>query len=447
MFTEEQQAAIQACLEGKNIFLTGPGGTGKTYVLHGIMKELSKKSKRYAITAMTGCAALLLNTKASTLHSWAGVGLAKEPANKLIEQIRKSTKVIKRWLLTDTLIVDEVSMMLPEFFEKLDAIAKKLRNSQKPMGGIQVIYVGDFFQLPPVQNESADEPIQQHFIFETELWKQYDFKIINLKTIMRQCDPVFHEILNEARFGTISEESIAILKQRQNLAWKKLEIKPTLLFPRRSVVNSINSQKLKGLEGPQYTYKAETVYTSANTQASREMLHYAIQKMDRNASYETELILKKGAQVMSIVNKTIQDPVNTNNKYTIVNGSRGVVTGFLNDLHHTPLVKFVTTDISLPVEHHTWESDDIDAPSGFMRKQIPLKLAYAVTIHKIQGSTLDSALIDIGPNTFEYGQAYVALSRVKSLESLYIWDIEKDSFMAHPKVKAFYEQTQSTQSN
>ena len=440
MFTKDQQCAIDAAKLGKNIFLTGPGGTGKSYVLQGILHELQKASKCYAITAMTGCAALLLNAKAKTLHSWAGVGLAKDSASKLLTQIRKSPRTVKRWILTDVLIVDEVSMMLPELFEKLDHIAKVIRNSKKPMGGIQVIYVGDFFQLPPVQKEDVNEtpdPNTEHFIFENKLWQEYNFTTIHLTTIMRQSDPVFHKILNEARFGTLSDESYEILKERQNLTWKKLEIKPTLLFPLRSVVNSINSQKLKALEGPAYTYKAETLITSSNNPMQKDFVNYAIQKMDRDAPYETELTLKKGAQVMCIVNKAIPDPRDKNNKCVeVVNGSRGIVTGFLDDPHHTPLVKFIHIDVPIPMEYHVWEFDELE---GFARRQIPLKLAYALTIHKAQGATLDSALIDIGPNTFEYGQAYVALSRVKSLDSLYLWDVDEGSFKAHPKVKAFYE--------
>ena len=415
-----QQKFVNTALEGKNIFLTGSGGTGKSYVIKHLLIELKSSNKHYALTAMTGCAALLLE-KATTLHSWAGVGLGKEGVSKLISDIRKSSKAMRRWLLTDTLIVDEVSMMPPEFFEKLDAIAKRLRSSQKPFGGIQLIFVGDFFQLPPVNKEKEDS--DPDFIFEIPLWKTMDFNVIDLKEIMRQKDPIFHEILHEARLGQLSNKSLEILKGRQNLNWKKLEIKPTLLFPQRGIVNSINMQNLKKLQGDQYPYKVSTISAIAIT----PQIQQAIDKTNRDSSYEEELLLKVGAQVMLVINMPSGSETN------LVNGSRGVVTGF-NGPSHTPLVKFLGYEKSVPIEHYYWEVPEFEVK----QKQIPLRLAYALTIHKSQGSTLDAALIDVGPNTFEYGQAYVALSRVKDLEALYLWDIEKSAFKAHPKVIEFY---------
>lgn len=433
-YTPEQQEAIEAAKLGRNIFLTGPGGTGKSYVLKGILQTLKSRFKKYALTAMTGCAALLLCERASTLHRWAGIGLGKEPVGKLLTQIRKSPKTIRKWLTTDVLIVDEVSMMLPELFEKLDHIAKVLRDSTKPMGGIQLIFVGDFFQLPPVQKEEDqhhedDEPQdKQHFVFESPLWKKAAFHTVHLTQIMRQTDPTFHKILEQARYGTLSEESLQVLKARKTDEWKSQEIKPTLLFPLRAVVNSINTQNLRKLKGEPQTYKAETVYTDKHD----PLVDYAVQRMDREAPYEVELTLKEGAQVMYLVNQTLEEE-----KVELVNGSRGVVVGFTQDDFKLPIVKFKGIDKPVAVSKHDWVSDE---PVGLARRQIPLKLAYALTIHKAQGATLDSALIDIGERTFECGQAYVALSRVKNLESLYVWDVHPDAFMAHPKVKAFYEE-------
>jgi ATP-dependent DNA helicase PIF1 len=439
-YTPEQIRAIEAVASGKHIFLTGPGGTGKSYVLQGILKRLQERSKRFALTAMTGCAALLLSVgsyKASTLHSWASVGLAKESTSKLISQIRKSQKSIRKWLLTDVLIVDEISMMTPEFFEKLDTIGKALRNSPKPFGGIQLIFVGDFYQLPPVQKEEEDNKSEHRFVFEHPLWSSTGFEIIELRQIMRQRDSAFHKVLEEARNGELSNESLAVLQTRQDLKWKTLEIKPTLLFPKRSVVDSINAQNLKQLEGDQYSYVAKTLFTpSGGLTLESPTITYAIAKMDRDASYKTELFLKKGAQVMFLVNKTIKDAEDGQPAIELINGSRGVVVDFMKDSSHTPIVKFKSVPHPIAVYPHLWECDD---PVGLVRSQIPLKLAYALTIHASQGATLDSALIDIGSNTFEYGQAYVALSRVRSLDSLYVWDLEKSAFKAHPTVKRFYE--------
>jgi len=433
---KEQESFLTLEERGHNIFLTGSAGTGKSFILNHLIDRYKKNGQMYGLTAMTGCAALLLG-KAQTLHSWASVGLAKDPVSKLISSIRKSSKSMKRWLLTDVLIVDEVSMMPPDFFEKLDQIGKKLRNSQKPFGGIQLIFVGDFFQLPPVIQESSG----REFIFETDLWTTVNFKVIQLTEIMRQTNPVFHKILNEARVGQISQETLEILNKRKGLPWKKLEIKPTLLFPQRAVVANINAQNLAKLEGIQNSYKVSTVISQECTIDPTSLLvKYAIEKTNRDAPYEEELLLKVGAQVMLIINmpKKIGDEKN-DLEMDLVNGSRGIITGFMEDSVKTPLVKFQGFTKSIPISHNMWGIDEFE---GVSQRQIPLKLAYALTIHKAQGATLDSALIDVGLNTFESGQAYVALSRVKSLESLYLWDIDPSAFRANLKVKKFYSSLQ-----
>jgi len=430
---KEQESFLKLEERGHSIFLTGSAGTGKSFILNHLIDRYKKTGKTYGLTAMTGCAALLLG-KAQTLHSWASVGLAKDPVSKLISSIRKSRKSMKRWLLTDVLIVDEVSMMPPELFEKLDQIGKKLRNSQKPFGGIQLIFVGDFFQLPPVSND-------QKFIFEIDLWSTINFKVIQLTEIMRQTNPVFHKILNEARIGQISQETLEILNKRKGLPWKKLEIKPTLLFPHRSIVANINAQNLAKLEGIQNSYKVSTVITQeCAVDITSLPIKFAIEKTNRDAPYEEELLLKVGAQVMLIINMPKKTGDEKNDlEMDLVNGSRGIVTGFMEDSIKTPLVKFQGFTKSIPISHNMWSIDEFE---GVSQMQIPLKLAYALTIHKAQGATLDSALIDVGLNTFESGQAYVALSRVKSLESLYLWDIDPSAFRANPKVKKFYSSLQ-----
>jgi len=435
---KEQKEFINAALKGDNIFLTGAGGTGKSFIIGELIARYKNSGHTYGLTAMTGCAALLIGHSATTLHSWACVGLGKEPVSKLVSGIRKSQRGMRRWLLTDTLIVDEVSMMAPDFFEKLDLVAKKIRNSSAPFGKLQVIFVGDFFQLPPINKEGNSN--SHEFIFESPLWAQMNFKIIELNEIMRQRDPVFHKILYEARHGKVSKESLEILQGRQNLNWKKLEIKPTLLFPQKAIVTSINSQNLNKLPGNQYSYKVSTVVATAGPiDINSQHVKYAIEKTNRDAQYDEEVLLKVGAQVMLLIN--MQKTESNALEHDLVNGSRGIVTGFLDDPIHTPLVKFQGFTKPIPIMHELWSVEDIE---GVKQKQMPLKLAYALTIHKAQGATLDSALIDVGPNTFEKGQAYVALSRVKDLESLYLWDIEPTAFKAHSKVSAFYKSLSSS---
>lgn len=428
-FNTEQQHALEAALKGKSFFLTGPGGTGKSYVLAKIRDQLECTGQKVAMTAMTGCAALLLGSKAKTLHSWSGIGLGREKALVHVANIRKSMKSLRRWLSTDVLILDEVSMLTIELLEKLNTIAQQVRRSTQPMGGLQIIFVGDFFQLPPVVK--VERTAEKEFVFESPSWKEIVPFTIKLKEIMRQRDPIFHEVLEEARRGDLSEISLNILRSRLNLDWQNLKIRPTLLFSRKAEVEHVNTSNLKLLKGEKHTFMAETVLspilaTEGLTTKSPQVL-YAIERLDKDAPYVKELQLIVGAQVMLTYNLDFESG--------LVNGSRGVIVGFSSDGIPMPLVQF-KTGLPIPIGRMTWESDDLE---GVVRSQIPLRLAYAVTIHKAQGATLDCALIDIGHSTFECGQAYVALSRVKSLESLYIWDLEPSAFKTHTKVIKFYD--------
>ena len=430
--TDEQKKAYFLVEQGKSIFLTGPGGTGKSFLLKAMYEMIPVRTEKHvAVTALTGCAALLIGRFAKTLHSWAGIGLGRESAAVLAATVRRSGKALRRWLGTDILIIDEVSMMTPELLEKLDAVAKLLRRSSAPMGGLQVVFVGDFYQLPPVIKDKEQET---PFVFESDVWREVVQETVCLTQILRQTDPVFHTILDEARKGKVSEQSLQILQARTNQRWQDLKIRPTLLFTRRAEVDNVNERNLKALKSERRVFKAETVFapieaTKGLTKDSPEVKRI-VEKMDKDGPYMGELILAVGAQVMLLTNLDFD--------IGLVNGSRGVVIGF--ESSGAPLVQFLRGD-PIPVPTASWESVEME---GVSRKQIPLKLAYAITIHKAQGATLDCALIDIGTSTFEYGQAYVALSRVKNLESLYIWDVEPTAFRAHPKVLAFYNQLCNT---
>jgi ATP-dependent DNA helicase PIF1 len=429
----DQKRAVELATTGISFFLTGAGGTGKSYVIRSIVEALQSNGRDCALTAMTGCAALLLGKGAKTLHSWSGIGLGKEPIAALLIKIRKSSKAKKNWLAADALIIDEVSMLTPDLLDKLDEIGRKIRKcADKPFGGLQVILVGDLFQLPPI-NKDGD----QKFVFESEIWKTYIKDIVNLRTIHRQSDEVFLKILDEARHGELSEESIEILEARKTNEWKRLEIKPTLLFTKKDAVEEINMGQLKKCPGEDIVYKVKTVYTPAAfaVKPTEQEVQREIDRMDKVCPYMPELRLRVGAQVMLLTNKHAQ--------HGLVNGSRGIVEKICDGPDPLPMVKFRNGEV-LIIEPSSWASDEID---GFNREQIPLSLAYAVTIHKAQGATLDCALIDIGSNTFEYGQAYVALSRVRSLDCLYIWDLNPSAFRVHPKVKAFFDQIPLTTSD
>ena len=407
---DEQTAALRAVQEGKNIFLTGAGGTGKSYTINEIVHWSRQQDKLVAVTAMTGCAALLINAK--TLHSWAGIGLGHASPSDLAAAILKKSRSKRLWLDTSILIIDEVSMMTPDLLEKLDLVGRRVRKSDKPFGGLQLILSGDFCQLPPVSTT--------RFAFESPVWAELGLELHQLTKIERQRDPVFQQILTEARFGQLSPASIETLKSRTGLDWKNPAdgIMPTLIYSRNADVDKINDANMSALEGVEKVFEAQTVFKQMS-RITPDVQH-ALDKLDQDGPYETTLTLKVGAQVM----------MTSNSKDGLVNGSRGVVTGFSPS--GLPMVKFKTA--SIIVDRVSWFLSD--APIG--RSQIPLKIAYAITIHKSQGSSLDSALIDIGSSIFEYGQAYVALSRVRTLEGLYIHRLRPEGILCHPKVRGFY---------
>ena len=438
-----QQAAFVAIMEGRSIFLTGPGGTGKSFLIKEVFDKLSTPGHSVSLTAMTGCAALLLHTKAKTLHSWSGIGLGTDVVPLLVGKIKKSRRAMLGWLKTDTLVIDEVSMLTAELFEKLEEIARKIRKDERPFGGLQLVMVGDFFQLPPVSKGEETK-----FVFESPLWKTMGLTTHALTEIVRQKNPEFQAILNEARTGTLTKASLKVLRRRMDLDYKSLEIQPSMLFTRRGEVDSINATHLKKLTTEKKTYSATTTFNpitqTRGLSTTSSEVQAAVQALDKVAAYSVELTLAVGAQVMLLTN--------INPGAGLVNGSRGVVIGFERpsskesegDLSGAkaptkygdvlfPLVRFKGG--KQLIQFHDWELQEFP---GVKRQQIPLKLAYAITIHKAQGATLDCALIDVGGRTFEYGQAYTALSRVKDMESLYIHDITPEAFKAHPKVLLFY---------
>lgn len=435
---DEQLRALKAVHGGRNLFLTGAGGTGKSHTIRAIVAWARDAGLRCAVTAMTGCAALLLGLGAKTLHSWAGIGLAREAPHELAEAVKRNRRAARRWIDTQLLIVDEVSMMTPELLEKLDLVARRIRKRPDiKFGGLQVILAGDFCQLPPVVKGVSGEQV---FVFESPTWRTVIDETVELVQILRQRDPVFQQLLSEARMGRLTPESIKVLEDRMSLPWQENEIRPTLLFTRNAEVDAINKKNMEALEGERRRFEVQTIvmdkqvrragdpYTPSSLVGPDDPdVAIALEKLDTDAPYDPHLDLAVGAQVMLLVNMD-QDR-------GLVNGSRGILTGFTPG--GLPMVRFLATEGSVIVDRANWWLTDYD---GIGRSQIPLRVAYAITIHKSQGSTLDSALVDIGSSTFEYGQAYVALSRVQTLFGLYVWKLDPRKIRAHPAVVAFYEE-------
>jgi ATP-dependent DNA helicase PIF1 len=407
LLSPSQQHAYDLFTQGKNIFISGQAGTGKSFIIDMMNKYAHSHNKRIQVTALTGCAALLLNMKATTIHSWGGIGIGGE-VSTLISNIRKYKK-LDNWLI-DILIVDEVSMMSKSLFELLDTIGKKLRKNSKPFGGIQLVFCGDFYQLPPIDDS---------FCFESLLWKETFHKTIIFTKNYRQQDDGFQKVLNEVREGNISPEGCKLLLE----CTKKIigeGIKPTIIYPTKRLADQVNQFENLTLEGISQSYKS---YKSNNV----GHISLELDKQIQNQKGDESITLKIGSQVMCIVN--------LDQEIGVVNGSQGLVINFHNDNGtNLPIVQFKSC--KMIIKPHLWKNDKYENEGIY---QVPLILSWAITIHKAQGISLDEAMINIGSSVFEYGQTYVALSRVRTQEGLYIKSLDISRIKANPKVIEFYK--------
>ena len=436
-YSYEQTLVFNKYNERKNIFITGPGGTGKSALIKYIQKDAYKKCLDIQVCALTGCAAVLLECKAKTVHSWAGIGLGNGSIEQVVSKIVKNKYAKSTWKHTDILIIDEVSMMSKKLFEMLDAIGKAIRKSSKPFGGIQLIFSGDFYQLPPVGDNLEPDTIK--FCFESQLWFE-TFKLENhiiLSKIFRQTDPIYQNILNQIREGRIKRSSNEILLETVGKHISDdLPIMPTKLFPKRSQVDYINVEKMINLEGKEYEYKvkyhSDLEMTSKERilrmQFSQEQIKTELMYLQSNLRCDEIVKLKVGAQVMCIVN------IQLDNGDIICNGAQGKVVG-LSCEENYPIVKY-NNGYQMTMMRHIWSSETIP---GIGISQVPLILAWALTIHKSQGATMDLAEVDVGSGIFECGQTYVALSRVKSLQGLYLTSFDARRIRINRQVQEFYE--------
>jgi len=433
----EQQNAFDTYLQGSNLFITGPGGSGKSLLIKMIYEDACKKGKNIHVTAMTGCAAILLNCKAKTLHSWAGIGLGNAKVDELVNKVNKNKFSKALWRGTNILVVDEVSMLSLKLFNLLNQIGQKVRGNTKFFGGIQLIFSGDFYQLPPVGNK--DDLESQQFCFESEFWNLVFPYQTQLVRIFRQTDEKYTSVLNQIREGVIKKSTNTLLnscvgrEKNQNLV-----IEPTKLFPTKNKVDNINTSKISILTGDVKEYKLKhCADAEVTTKAEREIrrtysekdIQIELEYLAGNLNCEKELKLKVGAQVMCIIN--IQ---NDNKELEICNGSQGIVVGFC-EVTRFPRVKY-NNGCEMVMSPYLWLSEKIP---GVGISQVPLILAWALTIHKSQGATLDTAEIDIGHEIFECGQSYVALSRVKSLDGVYLTSFDITKIKINKKVKQYYE--------
>ena len=436
--SKEQQIAFDKYVQGKNIFITGPGGSGKSALIKKIWSHALSRFKNIHVSALTGCAAVLLNCKATTLHSWAGIGLGNGSVESNIQKITKNRFKKKIWKETHILIVDEVSMLSLKLFDLLNQIGQSVRKNKKPFGGIQVIFSGDFYQLPPVGDK--DEPDTSRFCFESDNWNSVFHRDcqIQLVKIFRQSDNSYSTILNQIREGIIKKKTNELLLSYVNRQKpESLLVQPTKLYPIRAQVDSINMNQMKGLDGNVKEYSISFVLDLEMTKEERFMrtqfseneIKFELEYMSNSIVCDKTLHFKLGAQVMCIINIK-----GTDGSDMLCNGSQGIITDFC-EITNAPIVKF-NNGFTKVMTKHVWVSDKIP---GIGVSQIPLILAWALTIHKSQGATMDAAEIDVGSGIFECGQTYVALSRVKSLEGLYLTSFDAKRIRINKKVKDFYE--------
>lgn len=391
----KQNLALAIMNEGHNVFLTGPAGSGKTYVLNQLIRLKKHEGKHVSITATTGLAASHLG--GSTIHSWSGIGVRDEIGAHFVDGLSKSRReIIEK---TDVLIIDEISMMHDFRLDMIDQIARLVRRKMDvPFGGIQVIMSGDFFQLPPVNRADS---MEGSFVVFSKAWAELDPVICYLEEQHRQEeDDALSGILDAMRGRDIRRSHAETLLNR-------VDVKPpegsiyTELHTVNVDVDTQNLTKLEQLEGDEMIY-SQTTTGSANY----------VESLQRSVLAPAELRLKRGALVMAVKNSLER-------KY--VNGSLGTIVDF-DPATHYPIVEFVSGK-EVTMQPDTWELRDGDKKRASIT-QIPLRLAWAITIHKSQGMTLDAALIDLR-KAFVAGMGYVALSRVRKIDTLYLKGINR----------------------
>lgn len=426
MIEVNQEQAAEIIKSGTNVFLTGNAGSGKTYL---IKDFVNKSTKNIALTATTGIAAL--NIGGETIHRFLSLGISTRPedAAKIINTWEKRKKSSKPWdkeawntlKNLETLIIDEVSMLRRDQFELIDVVLSNVLENSLPFGGVQMILVGDFFQLPPVitpQDKSAFIDLRNPYCFQSGLWHHAKFANICLNTNYRQSDPQFLDVLNKIRIGECDSNTDALMNARLNQKFNS-DIQPIKLFPHKKDVAEENMQCLKALNIDVYLSEAEY-----------EGKQYEVDILKKDCPAEEKLFFCEGAQVMMLTN-------DMENRW--VNGSMGIITDVnpvrikLSD-GKTIVPNIFTWERTV---HHT-KNKKVERKVVAKLTQYPFKLAYATTIHKSQGLTLDYVDLDIS-NCFAPGQAYVALSRVRELSGLTLKGWSKDVIKVDDKVKKFYK--------
>lgn len=400
-----QRQALRVMLGGASVFLTGPPGAGKTYVLNEFIKRAQRQGKIVAVTASTGIASTHIG--GTTIHSWSGLGIKDVLSDWDRDRLEQTDRMVKRYNGADVLVIDEISMLHGKRLDMVNEVCKLLRRNPKPFGGLQVILVGDLFQLPPINRggELVD------FAHTSAAWQELAPHICYLTEQHRQQEDGLLDLLNAMRKGTVDDFHEELLRER-------MEAKPqedeaiTRLYTHNVDVETINQQHLSALDSEVKTFTMETRGAAPK-----------IEQLIKSVLAPQELQLKKGAEVMFVAN---------NYAAGFVNGSRGRVVGFKDG---EPMVELLSNNRIIKVEPHSWALEE-DGKKRAEVAQLPLRLAWAITIHKSQGMSLDGAEIDLS-RSFTPGMGYVALSRVRSLEGVYLKGINNLALAMHPQIFSF----------
>ena len=412
---EKQKSILTSILDGKNAFITGFAGSGKSYLIEYIYRVLIERGKIVELTALTGCAALLINGK--TLHSALGIGLAKGSARDLVNRVRRMEGMIPFLNRLNVLIIDEVSMLSDTLFDKIGEMFKIIHGVDKPFGNLQIILVGDMSQLKPVEGD---------YCFYSESWDRCKIEVSVLTENMRvNNDERFDDLLKSFRWGVVRDFEL-IEKMKQNKFTG--EIKPTKLFSKNKDVDAVNQYELGLLLKEN---KESFVYKVVYPDNPIKLIESTKYSMDNKI--QEYLTLCVGAQVM----------VTRNLEQNIVNGTRGIVVS----LTKTSVTIQLTNKELYNVCYFHVRPDQFETNEKLKKidfKYLPLTLSWAMSIHKSQGATIDLLEVDLGDSIFACGQAYVALSRAKNSDTVRITNFNPRSVKVRKSVLAFYDKYTSS---
>lgn len=397
-----QKQALKVLLDGASVFLTGAPGAGKTYVLNEFIRKATWKGRTVAVTASTGIAATHIG--GSTIHSWSGLGIRDVLTEKDLAILSNNAKLVRRYIATDVLVIDEVSMLHGKRLDMLNQLAKLLRESDAPFGGMQVILVGDLFQLPPITRgrEIVD------FVHTSPSWAELDPKICYITEQHRQQGGGLLDVLEAMRGNELTSDHGDILRARLRLAVPEGQV-VTRLYAHNLDVDSINQRHLNAIDEKIYTYTMSFRGPDAK-----------VEQLKKSVLAPDTLELKINAEVMFVAN---------NFQGGYVNGSRGSIISFEDDL---PRVKLHSNGKIIKVEANSWALEEDERRVAEVA-QLPLRLAWAITIHKSQGMSLDAAEIDLS-KSFTPGMGYVALSRVRSIEGVFLAGVNSVALTMHDDI-------------